>query len=286
MKLDEKSLTILERFGLEYVNPHEIYQKYFHEDISRATFYRRLEILKQAELIEWRVGKVRITQKGLSLIKFVNSEESSQIDERADDDQDHVVHMSNSGRDDGTQEGLKHPFRVYDASKLKDKIDDSFIYVDYPQTSFILKILLDLAGIDEKGLRTNVQKFKAIKESDLTVKLAINYFEDSPKALLTFLSELIQHGRIKALFVGVKNERRALGNKKLIEFLHEFDFENERFKLPKDSITLFPLFLILIIGMILILAFRTGYEHATIVSVLTVVYFLRSTLFREVRDRI
>ena len=56
MKLDEKSLTILERFGLEYVNPHEIYQKYFHEDISRATFYRRLETLKQAELIEWRVG--------------------------------------------------------------------------------------------------------------------------------------------------------------------------------------------------------------------------------------
>ena len=131
-----------------------------------------------------------------------------------------------------------------------------------------------------------MSKFKAIKESDLTVKLAINYFEDSPKALLTFLSELIQHGRIKALFVGVKNERKALGNKKLIEFLHEFDFENERFKLPKDSITLFPLFLILIIGMILILAFRTGYEHATIVSVLTVVYFLRSTLFREVRDRI
>jgi Fe2+ or Zn2+ uptake regulation protein len=126
MKLDEKSLTILERFGLEYVNPHEIYQKYFDQNgISRATFYRRLEILKQAELIEWRVGKVRLTQKGLSLIKLANSEESFQIDERADSDQDHVVHLSNSGRDDGTQKGLKHPFRVYEASKLKDKIDDS-----------------------------------------------------------------------------------------------------------------------------------------------------------------
>jgi len=49
-----------------------------------------------------------------------------------------------------------------------------------------------------------LSKFKAIKESDLTVKLAINYFEENPKALLTFLSELIHYGKIKALFVGVR----------------------------------------------------------------------------------
>ena len=38
-------------------------------------------------------------------------------------------------------------FRLYEADKLKNFIDDSFIYVDYPQTSFILKILMELAGI-------------------------------------------------------------------------------------------------------------------------------------------
>lgn len=82
---------------------------------------------------------------------------------------------------------------------------------------------------------------------DFKVKLAINHFENSPKQLLVFLEELIKLGRIEALYVGVKNERKALSNKKLVEFLTEHDFENERFKLPKESVTLFPLFLIAII---------------------------------------
>jgi len=119
---------------------------------------------------------------------------------------------------------------------------------------------------------------------DFKVKLAINHFENSPKQLLVFLEELIKLGRIEALYVGVKNERKALSNKKLVEFLTEHDFENERFKLPKESVTLFPLFLIAIIEIILILAFRSGYHYASILSVLIIVYFMRSMLFGELRE--
>jgi len=93
---------------------------------------------------------------------------------------------------------------------------------------------------------------------------------------------LIKFGKISALYIGVKNERKALANKKLVKFLQSHDFENERFKLPKESVTLFPLFLIAVIGIILIVALRSGYEHAGILSILMVVYFLRS--IKEIRD--
>ena len=55
--------------------------------------------------------------------------------------------------------------------------------------------------------------------SILKIWLSINHFENSPKQLLIFLDELIKLGRIKALYVGVKNERKDLANKKLVEFL-------------------------------------------------------------------
>lgn len=102
--------------------------------------------------------------------------------------------------------------------------------------------------------------------------------------MLIFLEELIKEGKISALYVGVKNERRALATKKLIEFLQTHNFENERFKLPKESVTLFSLFLIAVIGVILILALRSGYQHASILSIMMIVYFMRSMLFRELRE--
>ena len=101
---------------------------------------------------------------------------------------------------------------------------------------------------------------------------------------MIFLEELIKEGKIEALYIGVKNERKALSNKKLIEFLQSYDFENGRFKLSKESITLFPLFLIAIIGIVLTLALRSGYEHASILSVMMVVYFFRSMLFKGLRE--
>ncbi len=53
---------------------------------------------------------------------------------------------------------------------------------------------------------------------------------------------------------------------------------------PKESITLFPLFLIAVIGIVLILTLRSGYQHALILSVMMIVYFMRSMLFGELRE--
>ncbi len=167
--------------------------------------------------------------------------------------------------------------------EVERRLIEKWYEVKYPQTSFILNVLIRIAGIEEK-LKTNVEKFRLLKSHDFKVKLAVNYFENSPKQLLIFLDELIKLGKIEALYCGVKNERKALANKKLVEFLKDHDFENERFKLPKESITLFPLFLIAVIGVVLILALRSGYEHASILSVMMVVYFFRSVLFRELRE--
>ena len=147
-----------------------------------------------------------------------------------------------------------------------------------------MKALLIVAGIEEKGPKTNVEKFRALKSADFKVKLAINHFENASKQVLVFLDELIKLEKISALYCGVKNERKALTNKKLVEFWKEWNFENERFKLPKESITLFSLFLIAVIGVILIVALRSGYEHAGILSILMVIYFMRSLLFKELQQ--
>ena len=89
--------------------------------------------------------------------------------------------------------------------------------------------MLIVAGVDEKGLKTNIEKFRALKEADFRVMIAVNHFENSSKQVLVFLHELMKLGKISALYVGVKNERKALKNKKLVEFWQEFDFENESY---------------------------------------------------------
>ncbi len=284
MRLDDSSLEILQHLDGEEVVPHHLYRSNGFK-FSRATFYRRLELLKQLGLIEWRTGRAKLTEKGLKLRSLFNepvtdhTKEVSQVDFKEKEEGFSCEPLQEIQHEkDG-----KKDFKLYEAERLKDQIDDSFIYVDYPQTSFILTILMGVAGIEEKA-KSNVEKFKLLKEADFEVKLAINHFENSPKQLLIFLEELIKEGKIKALYVGVKNERRALSNKKLVEFLTNHDFENERFKLPKESVTLFPIFLISIIGIILILALRSGYEHAGILSVMMIVYFFRSMLFRELRE--
>jgi len=276
MRLDDQVLQIIQHLDHEPVNPHDVYQSNGFK-FSRATFYRRLEELKQAGLIEWKVGKARLTEKGLMLRSLLTNSEAN-FKEKEEKEETFTspaqeIHNKISEGD----------FKLHEADRLKSQIDESFIYVDYPQTSFILKILMELVGIEEKA-KTNVEKFRLLKNADFKVKLAINHFENCPKQLLVFLEELIKLGKIEALYVGVKNERKALSNKKLVEFLQNLDFENERFKLPKESITLFPLFLIGVIGVILILALRSGYQHASILSVMMIVYFMRSLLFKELKD--
>ncbi len=283
MKLDEKSLKILKCFGDEYVNPHDVYHEYFNGNgISRATFYRRLELLKQLGLIEWKVGKVRITKKGQNPLYALNGKDIEHVKERTETK---ASSNSDSGpTNEKASDSSFNPFRIYESGELKKKIDDAFVYVDYPTASYVLKALLIVAGVDEKGLKTNVEKFRALKSADFRVKLAVNHFENSSKQVLVFLDELMKLGKISALYCGVKNERKALKNKKLVEFWQDWNFENERFKLPKESVTLFPLSLIGIIGVVLVIALRSGYEHASILSIMMFVYFFRSMLFKEMRE--
>lgn len=277
-----KEFSILSRFGEEYVNPHDVYQSNGFS-FSRATFYRKLDKLKELGLIEWRVGKARLTEKGLKVLAVLNGNyDRALIDEKT---KELTNQEPASGPEVMTQpKGESSSFKIFECEELKKHIDDSFVFVEYPTASYILKALLIVAGIEEKGLKTNVEKFRALKEADFKVKLAINHFENASKQVLVFLDELIKLGKISALYCGVKNERRALANKKLVEFWQDWNFENERFKLPKESVTLFPLFLIAVIGVILIVALRSGYEHASILAILTVVYFMRSMLFKEIRE--
>ena len=283
MTLDEKALMILKSFGAEYVNPHDVYRECFDGNgISRATFYRRLEQLKQLGLVEWKVGKVRITRKGRNLLYALNGADIEPIDEKAEAE---ASPNSDGGPlNEKASNNPSNPFRIYESEELKKKIDDTFVYVDYPTASYILKALLIVAGVDEKGLKTNIEKFRALKSADFRVKLAVNHFENSSKQVLVFLHELMKLGKISALYCGVKNERKALKNKKLVEFWQDWDFENERFKLPKESVTLFPIFLIGVMGVVLVVSFRSGYEHASILSILIMLYFFRSMLFKEIRE--
>jgi len=287
MKLDDSSLQIIQHLDHDPVNPHNLYISNGFK-FSRATFYRRLEDLKQTGLIEWRVGKAKLTEKGLMLRSILNGSHVDFKEKEKDKETSHgpITESHESPMENKSRlynKSSDRDFKLFEADKLRSQINESFIYVDYPQTGFILKILMELAGIEEKA-KTNVERFRLLKSHDFKVKLAINHFENSPKQLLIFLEELIKLGKISALYVGVKNERKALSNKKLVEFLQSHDFENERFKLPKESITLFPLFLISVIGIILILALRSGYQHASILSVMMIVYFMRSLLFKELRD--
>lgn len=169
--------------------------------------------------------------------------------------------------------------------KLKQLAYQSgFVYITYPAASYILKTILLYAGIQTKGLTTNAEKFKAIVQSDCKISLAIDNFENASKQALVFLRELILAGRIERLYVGVKDERKALRNSKLLEFLQEFEFENQKgLKLESGSLTLFPVLLVILIGFGIIVAYRLGVAYAPVYAFFILIYFLRSSLFRELR---
>ncbi|WP_456468946.1 hypothetical protein [Archaeoglobus sp.] len=59
-----------------------------------------------------------------------------------------------------TAQETRKNFCVIESDELKQL--DSFIYIPYPSTSYILKTLLLYAGIPTKGLSTNAEKFKAL----------------------------------------------------------------------------------------------------------------------------
>ncbi len=261
----EKELEILKAFKKE-AKPIDVYSS---KDwgFSRATFYRRLEKLKEQGFIEWKGGKARITERGEQILKLFDP---SWVPE--------VKSIGEEVKEVGSR------FCITDTMKLKQlAYQHGFVYITYPAASYILKTILLYAGIPTRGLTTNAEKFKAVVQSDARINLAIDNFENASKQALVFLRELILAGRIERLYVGVKDERKALRNSKLLEFLQEFEFENQKgLKLEANSVTLFPVLLVILIGFGIIVAYRLGVAYAP-VYVFFILYFLRSSLFREIR---
>ncbi|KUK07725.1 MAG: hypothetical protein XD48_0060 [Archaeoglobus fulgidus] len=260
--LDE--LELLKAFREER-NPVEVFNSH-PWGFSRATFYRRLEKLRKQGLLDWRNGKARITERGERLLELFDSgfagERSGALIDRDDKKPD-------------------TNFCIIESDRLKQL--EGFIYIPYPSASYILKTLLLYAGIPTKGLSTNAEKFKALVKSDLKTNLAIDNFENSSRQTLVFLRELINAGKLEKVYVGVRDERKALRNGKLLDFLQEFGFESGRLRLESDSVTLFPLLLVILIGFGIIIAYRLGVEYAPVYAFFIVIYFLRSSLFREIR---
>lgn len=257
----ENELEILKAFR-EEAKPIDVYSSKDWR-FSRATFYRRLEKLKKHGLIEWRKGKARITKRGEQILKLFDPTVPVKVEE--------------------SREELNGRFCITETMKLKQLAYQNFVYITYPSASYILKTICLYAGIQTKGLTTNAEKFKAIVQSDARISLAIDNFENASKQTLVFLGELILAGKIERLYVGVKDERKALRNSKLLEFLQDFEFENQGMKLESDSVTLFPVLLVIMIGFGIIVAYRLGVAYAPVYAFFILIYFLRSSLFREMR---
>lgn len=260
----EEELEILKAFK-EEAKPIDVYSS-GDWGFSRATFYRRLTRLKEQGFIEWKSGKVRITERGEQILKLFDPAFPVKIEAESDIED-------------------KSRFCITETMNLKQlAYQANFVYITYPAASYILKTILLYAGINAKGLTTNAEKFKAIVQSDVRISLAIDNFENTSKQTLVFLRELILAGKIERLYAGVKDERKALRNQKLLEFLQEFEFENQKgLKLEADSVTLFPVLLVILIGFGIIVAHRLRVAYAPVYVFFILIYFLRSSLFREIR---
>ena len=260
--LDE--LELLKAFREER-KPIEVYNSQ-QWNFSRATFYRRLEKLKKQGLLEWRNGRARITERGEELLSLFDSG---------------FVESSKALTDRKTAHETRRNFCIIESDELKRL--DSFIYIPYPSASYILKTLLLYAGIPTRGLSTNAEKFKALVNSDLKANIALDNFENASRQTLVFLRELINAKKLQKVYVGVRDERKALRNARLLEFLQEFGFESGKLKLESDSVTLFPVLLVMLICFGIVVAYRLGVDYAPVYAFFILIYFLRSSLFREMR---
>ena len=127
-------LEILSYFSEEERNPHDVYQSNKF-DYSRATFYRKLDKLKEMGLIDWRVGKARLTEKGSKILAVLNGDKAI-IDERAEE----ITNREPaSGPEVKTQPEGESKFRIFDCEELKKHVDDGFVFVEYPKASYIFE---------------------------------------------------------------------------------------------------------------------------------------------------
>lgn len=250
-------VTLLSFFDEEeYVNPHQFIDEYKKlTGRSRATFYRRLEELKQLKLIEWRQGKARLTILGKRLLDATLDDAITEI---------------------RTYEEEKD-FRILDYDELLD-LNNDFIFLTMPNLTALFKKISAQHELELKGV--TAEKLEAVKNSDIELKLAIANFDHATKQFLLVLQELIRANKVRKLYISL-NKSESLKKKELLEFLKEHDFESEEHEI--QSVNLFPLLLIIVIAIIVVLLAKSKYMHASIASIMLIVYFMRSMLFRELR---
>jgi len=257
MKTEFKAdVTLLSFFDEEeYVNPHQFVEEYKKlTGRSRATFYRRLEELKQLKLIEWQQGKARLTILGRKLLDATLEDAITEI----------------------TTYEEEKDFRILDYDELLDL--DDFIFLVMPNLSSLFKKIAQKFELELKGV--TAEKLEAVKNSDIKLNIAIANFDHATKQFLLVLQELIRANKVRKLYISL-NKSESLKKKELLEFLKEHDFESEEHEI--QSVNLFPLLLIIVIAIIVVLLAKSKYMHASIASIMLIVYFMRSMLFRELR---
>ena len=288
-----KILKLLENYKDDFIIPHYFYIENKNElNYSRATFYRKLEILKQLKLVVFRRNKLRITNKGLLLLKLFNNNENIKEEELEKE-------LEELEKEELEEEGLKNndklknEFVIVEQDELKNlKNNNNFIYINYPSTTYILKLILNHFNINCKGLSTNAEKLNYIifDENIRNLNLAIDYFENASKQAIVCLRELILANKIDKLYVSFEDIKKALKKREILSFLQEFEFELKNTldteKLEKDEVNLFNVFLLSIISIAIILSYRMNFQYAYAVALLLILYFARYLFIRNIKDEI
>jgi DNA-binding PadR family transcriptional regulator len=220
--------------------------------LSRATFYRILDKLKNLGLIVWEKGKVSITDKGKEFLSVfielnkeddeglnygpINNIEDEQIDKETKEIKENIEYNQNT---------------VYENRKIEEKEHNYLFVLHYPTATPLLNKLLEHFGEDKKG--TNADKLKKLTEKDLRgLRIAVLNFENANKQTIIFLDYLIKSGL--SVDIGFKNKKYLYQNEHIKKFLKENNFKNfdlEGLEMD-DSVNLFPiLVLFLVVGVAL-----------------------------------
>ena len=92
--------------------------------------------MKELGLIEWRVGRARLTKKGLKVLAVLNGScDETLIDEKAEET---INQEPASELEVITQLNGESKFRIFGCEELKKHVDDEFVFVEYPTVSYIL----------------------------------------------------------------------------------------------------------------------------------------------------